>query len=172
MARLFLAVWPDPDAGAALARCRDAWAWPPGARPVADERLHLTLHFIGSFPVESIAALDEALAEVPMPATRLRAQGFELWRGGIAVLRLDDDPVLTALHAALAAVLTGRGVALDSRPFAPHVTLARKAGGAARPSAAVDLDWRVSGFVLVESITGANAAYRVLRRYADAARGG
>ena len=63
-ARLFVALWPDAVVRSRLAAFRDDWHWPPGARPVADADLHATLHFIGSFARERIAALGERLAAV------------------------------------------------------------------------------------------------------------
>src|SRR4051794_27729820 len=87
-ARLFLALWPDPALRARLCRRRDAWRWPPGARPVPDERLHLTLHYIGAFARRNVTALGNSLAAVSIEPTTLRALDEEVWRGGVAVLRL------------------------------------------------------------------------------------
>jgi 2'-5' RNA ligase len=165
MARLFLAIWPDPAVRASLARLRDEWTWPDAARPVPDERLHLTLHFIGSFPGEGVDLLGEHLASVPPRPMTLRATGFELWRGGIAVLCLEPEPALAALHEALGSALSALGVPLESRPFAPHVTLARRALHARRPQTPPDLAWHAEGHALVESITGSNASYRLVRTY-------
>lgn len=165
MARLFLALWPDPQVREHLARFRNAWTWPTGAKPVPDERLHATLHFIGSFRCDDIPGLGERLAAVPASDMLLRPDDTELWRGGVAVLRLEWVPALLALHEELGHALEALGVPLDSRPFVPHVTLARKAAGARRPETPGDLRWQASGFALVESILGAQATYRVLRTY-------
>jgi len=59
--RLFTALWPDAAVRARLVALRDAWRWPAGARPVADAKLHATLHFMGSFRRDRQAALREAL---------------------------------------------------------------------------------------------------------------
>ena len=165
MARLFLALWPDPHVRADLARFRDAWTWPTGAKPVPDERLHATLHFIGSFRREGITALAERLAAVPLRRMLLRADHTELWRGGVAVLRLEPEPGLAALHEELRGALLDFDVPLDSRPFVAHVTLARRAAGARRPEVPAGLTWAASGFALVESIRGAPSRYEVLRSY-------
>jgi 2'-5' RNA ligase len=170
-ARLFTAVWPGAAIRSRLSAERDAWRWPSAAKPVGDAKLHLTLHFIGAFARSRVGALESALAA--LPPTRpiaLHASGREVWRGGIAVLLFAPEPTLAALHAAIGDVLAGLDVALDPRPFAPHVTLARRARGASRPLAAPDLAWRASGFALVESSPDAAEGYRVLRRFADDAR--
>jgi 2'-5' RNA ligase len=164
-APLFLAVWPDAAARAQLAAYRDGWRWPPGARPVADAKLHLTLRFIGVFDRARIAALAGALARVATLPTVLRADRPEVWRGGIAVLRLSADAHLLALHGATGKVLHAEGVALDPRPFAPHVTLARRARGSAAPSEAAALAWPVRGFTLVESVRAPSARYDVIASF-------
>ena len=161
-ARLFLALWPPAPLRASLAAYRDAWRWPAGAKPVADATLHLTLHFIGGLARARIPTLTAALAAVPVAKTVLRPGGTELWRGGVAVLRIDDDAALAGLHERLGAVLTNAGIALDARPFAPHVTLARKAAGAEPPAEQPAFEWRANGFALVESLPGGSARYDVL----------
>jgi 2'-5' RNA ligase len=92
----------------------------------------------------------------------------EVWKGGIAVLRIEGDAALAGLHEHLGAVLTSTGIALDSRPFAPHVTLARKAAKAEAPARRPVFTWRANGFVLVESIPGGAARYQVLNRFGAA----
>jgi 2'-5' RNA ligase len=166
--RLFVALWPDLALRARVSNERDAWRWPLGAKPVADAKLHLTLHFVGAFPRARIAALAGTLAALPIAATTLRATGREVWRGGIAVLTFAADPPLSALHAAIGEVLAGFAVALDLRPFLPHVTLARRARGATLPAERVDLEWESSGFALVESLP---SGYRVLSTFGDAESG-
>jgi 2'-5' RNA ligase len=165
VARLFLAVWPDAASGAQLAAYRDGWRWPPGARPVADEKLHLTLHFIGVFERLRVAALAGALETVEPAQTLLRADRPEVWRGGIAVLRLAADAQLSALQAALGDVLRAGGIAVDPRPFAPHVTLARRARGGAAPAEPPALAWPVRGFTLVESVRAPSARYDVIASF-------
>ena len=157
--RLFTAIWPDPAARAQLAALRDAWSWTPTARPVADANLHATLHFIGAFPGDSLAELGAALATVPVEPVRLRPTGSEVFRGGIAVALLDAEPSLLALHARVGEVLAGFGVALEGRPYRPHVTLARQAGGSRSPARSPALAWHADGFALVRSLGG---SYEVL----------
>ena len=163
--RLFLALWPRPSLRGRLAAYRDAWHWPAGAKPVADGTLHLTLHYIGAFPRGGLAGLTESLAAVPVESMVLRPGGAEVWKGGIAVLRIAGDASLAALHEGLAGVLARFGIALDARPFAPHVTLARKAVRAEAPGDRPAFRWRASSFVLVESIPGGSARYEVLTRF-------
>jgi 2'-5' RNA ligase len=162
--RLFIALWPPPAVRAALAARRDAIDWPAGAAPVSDERLHLTLHFLGALPIERLTDLVPALA-VPWQPFELRLGDALRWPRGLLVLPAQPPaPALLALHRALAARLTGLGLAVESRPYRPHVTVARRADDARLPPPSGDaLRWRPGGHVLVRSdpVSG----YQVLARY-------
>jgi len=163
--RLFTALWPGPSVRARLAAESEAWQWPPRARRVAAPKLHLTLHFIGGFERARVDALAATLATLDPVREVLQATKREVWRGGIAVLLFDAGPELAALHCAIGAVVAGFGIALDPRPFSPHVTLARGARGAASPHSQPALAWQANGFALVESVPGGD--YRVLRAFGD-----
>jgi RNA 2',3'-cyclic 3'-phosphodiesterase len=58
------------------------------------------------------------------------------------------------LQAALAQGLAARGFALDERPFAPHLTLARKTGARLPPARIEPIAWDVREFALVRSRAG------------------
>ena len=170
--RLFIALWPAQEARAALVAARDAWRWPPQAKPVPDEKLHATLHFIGRFPRERLPALGAALDAVDTAPIRLALVASEVWRGGIAVATLADATALHDLHARVGAALASVGVALEDRPYRPHVTFARQARGARPPATLPALDWRADGFALVASRGGAYhvlAAWGAGGRHADGA---
>lgn len=164
-ARLFIALWPGPAVRASLRAARDAWQWPAHAAPVATDKLHLTLHFIGSVPAVRVPGIAVALRAVPVAPFELRLAAPALWPHGIAVLEPAHVPArLAALHAALADALRGLALPVEARRFRPHVTLARHAQGAALPGApAQPLRWSVHGHALVESRGG---SYVVLERYA------
>jgi len=160
--RLFLALWPTPSVRAALCARRDAVAWPPGSSVVADERLHLTLHFIGNVPHALWPRLLPALW-VPCPSIAIELGAAQSWPRGLVVLpALAVPEPLRTLHAALAAALTSLGLPVEARPFRPHLTLARRAAGARLPPVGEPLRWRASGYVLVNSEP---IGYRVLARY-------
>jgi 2'-5' RNA ligase len=167
-ARLFTALWPDAAVRTRLAVLRDAWRWPEGVRAVADANLHLTLHYLGAFARARLSELEERLTVLPAQRMRLHADVPEIWRGGIAVLRFALDPALATLHEQIGGALASLGVALDARPFAPHVTMARRARGAVAPAAPAALEWPASSFVLVESVARPEPCYRVLRSFGDA----
>jgi 2'-5' RNA ligase len=112
-------------------------------RWVRMEGLHLTLRFLGPTPEarlpELTALADEAAAEVLPFAVRISGAGAfpttghprTLWLGlsqGVAQL--------ASLAGAIEAGVVRHGDALDTRPFAPHLTIARTDGVRAAPHAA------------------------------------
>lgn len=164
LARLFVALWPDDAVRAALHAATAQWRWPPGTAPVRADRLHLTLHFLGDVPRERIGALRAALA-VPVAPCELTLARAAVWRGGVAVLEPASVPApLVELHAAIGAALRALGVPTETRPWRPHVTLARRAGTDAPHFAPIA--WPVRGHVLVESQLQPRPRYELIARYA------
>jgi RNA 2',3'-cyclic 3'-phosphodiesterase len=160
-ARLFLALWPGPAALQSLAQWQQRWTWPRTAAVVPAERLHLTLQFIGPVPTARLPELLHGLA-VPVRRFDLTFSQAEIWPRGLAVLCADAVPEpLAALHAQLQAALQRLALPVETRPFRPHVTLARKARGAVPPAEPLRLNWRAVGYALVQSQGG----YRTLQHY-------
>lgn len=163
--RLFVALWPDPAIRHALRERRDAWDWPRGASPVHPDKLHVTLHFLGSVPTERLPELRRGLA-VPFSPFELSLGIPKLWPHGIAVLEPHTEPPeLLELHANLSAALVALGLRPEARTYRPHVTLARRANGAEAPPEAAPLVWKIDGYALVESRPGNGGGYTVLESY-------
>lgn len=162
-ARLFIGLWPPLAVRDAALRHADRWSWPHRARRVHADKIHMTLHFLGAVPRERIAVLTAALAAVPFALCDLHLDRAELWPGGIAVLGCSDvPPELPALHARLADALRRIGLAPESRPWRPHLTLARQAQGAVPPADDDTIVWPVGGHVLIESDLRPPGRYRIL----------
>jgi len=163
--RLFLALWPDPAVRHALRERRDLWDWPRGASPVHPDKLHVTLHFLGSVPSERVPDLRRGVA-VPFTPFDLTLGVPTLWHNGIAVLEpLHEPPALLQLHADLSSALLALGLQPEARKYRPHVTFARRASGAALPAEAAPLVWKVGGYALVESQPENGGVYQVLETY-------
>lgn len=164
--RLFIALWPDPALRRALAEQRDRWRWPAAARPVPDDKLHLTLHFIGALQRERLPALGAALAGVELQPTAFVLDRAALWGSGIASLEPSAPvPALAELQAAIGDALRGCAIEPEARAWRPHVTLARRARGAHKPAGPCAVEWPVDGFELMLSRLGAAGGYAVLERY-------
>ena len=163
--RLFLALWPGPRVRDRLLAWRDAWRWPANAAPVPADKLHLTLHFIGAVPQARLPELRAGLS-VGCEPFDLAFGRPELWPGGLAVLRPVKVPdALMLLQQRLGGALQALSMPVEARAFRAHVTMARRAHGAALPREGPALRWRVAGYALVESRPGAGNGYTVLQRY-------
>lgn len=133
-ARLFVALELPASARDILARWRASTLREiPALRPVPVEHLHATLCFLGSRPaaeIEPIAAACGVVAGEPIVEPRL---GGAVWlparRPRVLAVRLDDQGgALARLQTALSSALVAGGwYAPESRPFLPHVTVARVA---------------------------------------------
>lgn len=164
-ARLFIALWPEPDLARALQAQCGVCATDPGARVVALQRVHMTLHFLGPVPRQRLPALACAL-QVPFEPFELRFSHCEAWPHGLRVAVPDTAaPPLLRLHAALGQALQGLGLPVEERPFQPHLTLARRSAAPLPAAQGTPLHWPVSGYVLVESQVARGGAYQVVRAY-------
>ncbi|MDD2917670.1 RNA 2',3'-cyclic phosphodiesterase [Rhodoferax sp.] len=163
--RLFLALWPDDRVRRQLAAHADQWLWPEGCVRYAPEDWHVTLHFMGDVASEKVQAI-AAAAALPFQPFDLVFDQPRLWPRGLAVVCASElSAALKSLHEALGQALCALDVALDKRPYVPHVTLARHAEAAVPPAACEPVRWPMRGFALVVS-TGLKAPrYRVLRQY-------
>ena len=97
-----------------------------GLRPVLPGDMHLTLHFIG---VQDKNAVVAALGEVTAAPFEVDVGGlgFFGFRDGRRVLwaGIAESEALSSLHRATAAALARVGFEPESRPYRPHLTLAR-----------------------------------------------
>jgi 2'-5' RNA ligase len=143
-------------------------------RWVRVEGLHLTLRFLGQTPMERVAGLERALIEVartiePFTVTISGAGAFPdprhprtLWLG----IQVGAER-LAALAAEVGAVATVDGERLETRPFAPHLTIARTDGLRVAPDAAraligeaasLDASFVADRVVLFRSLLGGGPA--------------
>ena len=166
--RLFYALWPPAPVAESLARWGRAVAQDCGGRALAPEAIHLTLAFLGWLPPERLGAARAAGAAArgevhALVLDRVRYQA----RSGIVWAECSQPPAaLAALAASLTACLSGSGFGLEARPFAPHVTLVRRARPAAELAPLPPTDWPVQEFALVRSRLGSErAVYETLERF-------
>jgi 2'-5' RNA ligase len=91
--------------------------------------LHITTKFIGEFPESELAKLQSALAAIPertpIEITIAKVGFFPNERSPRVFWCGIDAPGLDGLAADTEAATESVGVARESRPFSPHLTLAR-----------------------------------------------
>ena len=121
MPRLFTALPLPPEASASLAAARPAPA--KGVRLVAPDQMHVTLHFIGEAQIDHVSGL---LQGIEMPACELALGGVgQFGRGSVLWAGVQPHQALLQLHADIGTALAAGGIAIESRSYRPHVTLAR-----------------------------------------------
>jgi 2'-5' RNA ligase len=151
--RLFIGLMPERPVQLAIQRHYRAWQWPDSVRPTRFGQYHITLSFLGDVGLAPERRLRNALREVAVEPMEIELQIPELWRTGIAVLRPAAHDALAALQQRVTdAVLQSGLVPAADHDFTPHVTLARKAAGAAPPKAVHPIRWRIDEFALVCSV--------------------
>jgi 2'-5' RNA ligase len=166
--RVFFAVWPDPLLLTSLAALAAEVARETRGRPTASENIHLTLAFLGEQPVSRMAPLCALAALVRGQQFALTLDEIGCFRkAGIAWLGASAPQLeLGALQERLAGELRASGFPIDERPYAPHLTLARRIGVAIRRSLAAPIVWKVSSFALMVSETTASGPnYRSLAEW-------
>lgn len=126
MLRLFVGIELPESVRQLLAGVPDDY---PMAHWHAPEHLHLTLNFIGSVDEECARRMAAALMDVPCWPFELTVQGvgyfgtlqrpFVLWAGVAASAQLQQ------LQRMLEQRLLPLGLVSETRPYTPHITLAR-----------------------------------------------
>lgn len=167
--RVFFALWPDSALQTALHGLGSSLNAGCGGRVMRPRNIHLTLAFIGALPAERLADLYTAAARVSAPAFDWQIDRLGYWRRNQILWAGTNQPpaALATLVSRLHATLSGAGFPFDnSKPFAPHITLLRKAHCDEVVQPSRPLSWPVRDFVLVQSETMAEGTnYRVLRRW-------
>jgi 2'-5' RNA ligase len=162
--RLFFALWPDPEVRRQLADASGRWS----KKPVAEDKLHITLIFLGEQSPQQRDCCCQAASTVHGEAFELRLDFLGFWpRPGIQWLGSSDIPAaLPDLVERLQAALQPCGYRAEKRPFVPHVTFARRVRKAPVKTGLEAICWPVSDYALVESVvTEGRASYRVLQRW-------
>lgn len=134
--RLFLAIKPDRQAEARLAQrlleLQDALGeLAPALRWTPAANVHATLHFLGEVAASRLPALRAAIEPpLPQPAFEVEVDAVGAFpeTGAPRVVWLDvarGADQLSIVHAELAGQLAAAGFRLETRPFSPHLTVAR-----------------------------------------------
>jgi 2'-5' RNA ligase len=163
--RVFFALWPDDATRGAISRATREAVRSSGGRPIAKERLHVTVAFLGELTGAGLEAA-RAVPPIRVGAFELLLDTLGLWPESKILWLAPSSPpdALGDLEGRLWDALIERGFRGEERIYRPHVTLARRA----RP---VDADiepvrFPVGELALVESFPdGRNVHYEVLERW-------
>lgn len=164
MKRLFFALWPDqPTRQVVQAIAKQLQC--TGFKLHKTSNLHVTLVFLGNVDDTSECLLRQQLDAITARPFSIQFDRLSYWRKpGIVCLTSEQALELALLELVrdLEAIAKNCGLNTDTRPYQPHITLARKARF--RPELEFEpVNWSADAFSLVESVSTVNGVeYRVL----------
>ncbi len=154
-------MWPPARTAAAL----EEWAGRFEGRRTPAAKIHLTLAFLGAAaPEKALAAAGKVRGrrhEIPIDKAHYWRHTKILWVGPRTT-----PAALASLVEALQLELVRAEYILERRPYAAHVTLARSAAPPRELAPLPEVEWPVSEFSLVRSLTLSKASvYEIVARF-------
>ena len=166
--RLFFALWPPTELSRELYRLAGNALRDGSARRVVPENIHLTLAFLGSVDASFRECAERAASAIRSESFTLILEQMGCWpKSGILWAGSAQTPgPLLHLVQSLNAGLTGCGFEAEKRPYAAHLTLARKAHQIHGSQAIEPHSWEINRFCLVQSHARQEGAhYETLRSW-------
>ena len=122
-------------------------------RAISGEHVHLTLAFLGDVPATRVERVARDRRRLPHRGAELNFDTLGAWRAsGVAWVAPSSLPaVLTELHSQPARRTHGAGFEMESRPFRPHVTLARRCVQPHPRAHCTPIHWPVTRLALIGS---------------------
>jgi 2'-5' RNA ligase len=150
--RLFFALWPDDQTRLKLVRLSQS-VEAKGFRPVQPHNVHVTLVFLGHVDAASELLITHSATGISTKPFVLTFDRLSYWsKPKVLCLTCSHTPdEIEQLVAALDRdVVAGCGLQTDTRPYKPHITLARHAQHL--PDISFEpIAWLAESFCLVES---------------------
>ncbi|MDI1232275.1 MAG: RNA 2',3'-cyclic phosphodiesterase [Methylobacter sp.] len=165
--RLFFALWPDDETRQTLTRLGRSisakeFKW------VQPHNLHVTLVFLGQVDKDAELLIKQSVAGITAQPFSLTFDSLSYWSKPkiLCLTCLQPAPeAAVLLAAALAAAVANCGLQTDTRPYTPHITLARHA----RYLSDVKIEpivWRAEAFCLIESCSEPDGIrYQVIQQW-------
>jgi 2'-5' RNA ligase len=122
-------------------------------RAITGDHVHLTVAFLGDVEISALSRLKAIGDALPLAGAELNFDVLGAWRAsGVAwVAPVAVPPALTSMCMSLHESLQRAGFALDTRPFRPHVTLARRCVQPHPRAHCAPVRWRVDRLSLIGS---------------------
>lgn len=151
--RVFFALVPDESVARQFTALGKDVARRARGRVVAGDHVHLTLAFLGDVAVASVPALRRIGDALPRDGAVLEFDTLGSWRAsGVAWIAPSAiPPPVAALHDALHRALGDAGFPLDTRPFRPHLTLARRCVHPVSRARCAPIRWNANRLCLIGS---------------------
>lgn len=165
--RLFFALWPDEDVRKGISRCLKLLP-AHGGRIVPQYNWHMTLHFIGNTTCSEKDCLHKQAKKLNAKPFDLRIDRFGYFKKPKVIwLGCQGPPgALIDLQKNLGGLISECEYQPETRPYTPHITVARKVSEKPETTSIDSIDWHANRFVLIESVAEQNGVrYRVLEEY-------
>lgn len=165
--RLFFALRPDDETRQALTRLTQAidakkLKW------VQAHNLHVTLVFLGSVDANTESLIKQAAADISAEPFTLTFDTLSHWSKPKILCLTCRQPVPEAammLASKLEAAAATYGLHIDTKPYTPHITLARQARYLPDAKFA-PIIWHAEAFCLMQSCSEADGTrYRVVQQW-------
>ncbi|MGZ5052836.1 MAG: RNA 2',3'-cyclic phosphodiesterase [Methylobacter sp.] len=167
MSRLFFALWPDDETRHTLVRINKALK-AKGLKPTQPENLHVTLVFLGQVDKDTELQIKELVHTVVARPFQLTFDNLSHWsRPQILCLTCQQSTPVEAINLVsdLSKIAAGCGLQMDTRPYTPHITLARHARYLSE-LIIEPLVWCAEAFCLVESCSeSGGVCYKVRQQW-------
>jgi 2'-5' RNA ligase len=161
---LFFAILPSEHARTALADVAEGLGRELGGRPTPAEKVHLTLVYLGATPTARVGQARQAAGAFVASGFDLHFERLGYWpHNRIVWAGTKEAPEgLLALQGWLESALRAQGFELETRPYAPHITLVRRARQRMAGREIAPVSWRAERFCLMRS---AASRYTVLEEW-------
>jgi 2'-5' RNA ligase len=153
LSRLFFALWPDDQTRLKLVRLSQSIVT-QGFRPVHPQNLHITLVFLGQVDAASDLLIKHSVSAISAEPFDLTFDQLSYWsKPKVLCLTCSHTPDEgQTLVAELNREAANCGLQTETRPYQPHITLARHAQYL--PNLSIEpMVWRAESFCLVESFS-------------------
>ena len=171
--RLFIGIGLPAPVAEALAKFAPSLVPPASAariRWTPPANMHITLSFLGQVRPARLDVIEQALTKIHAPRLHLEFNGIGTFdRTGVLFADVKPTPALLALAEQVTAAMETCGFVRESRPWSPHITLARtrdriRLCTAAPDDPAFHQRFEAGDFRLYQSLTlPGGAQYEILR---------
>jgi 2'-5' RNA ligase len=164
--RLFFALQPDPATRDTLAALAVDVAAESRGRAIPADNIHLTLAFLGeqsAARAHALASVVDSVDAVPCVLALDRIGTFGASRVAWIAPGIRCESLFAMQHG-IAAAIRSLGLALEDRPWSPHVTLARKSELRVQRMLAEPIRWHALRLALmVSEMRSRGVLYRELK---------
>jgi 2'-5' RNA ligase len=165
--RLFFALWPDYKTRQELTRLSQSIEV-KDFKQVQPHNFHVTLVFLGPINKDVESLLKQSVTDIAVQPFELTFNSLSYWSKPKILCLTCQQPIpetAMILVAALTKAAASCGLKTDTRPYTPHITLARHARYL--PDTQLEpIIWGAEAFCLVESCSEPNGVcYKVIQQW-------